>query len=405
MGRILEGIKVVEVALFGFVPSAGAALADWGADVVKIEHPETGDPVRALSSYGFGPGDGGVTTLWEVFNRGKRGVGIDIATPDGLELLMCLIDEADVFITSFMPSARERLGIDVDQVRARNPRIIYGRGTGQGPVGPDADKGGFDGISYWSRSGASTASVPPGYDFPILLPGPAFGDIQSGMFLAGGIAGALYQRERTGQGSVVDVSLFGAGLWAMQASIAGAAAIGADNIVQLDRRRPPNPLTNLYRTADGHFFVLGMLQADRYWPGLCAVLGHPELAADERFTTLALRTEHAEACVAALDAIFTAMTYDELVKALDSQEGQWAPVAVPGDTLTDPQALANGYVQQVDYPSGARLPLVPVPARVDGDLPTLTPAPTLGEHTNEVVLALGRSEEELINLKIAGVIS
>jgi crotonobetainyl-CoA:carnitine CoA-transferase CaiB-like acyl-CoA transferase len=203
----------------------------------------------------------------------------------------------------------------------------------------------------------------------------------------------------------VDVSLLGSGMWAMQASIAGAAARGADNIVQLDRRRPPNPLTNLYRTADGRSFVLGMLQADRYWAGLCEALGHPELAADERFANLALRTQHSEACVAALDAIFTAMSFEEVSKALDSQEGQWAAIALPGDTLTDPQALENGYVQLVEYPGGATLPLVPVPAVVDEAVPVLTPAPTLGEHTDEVVTALGRTPEQLMDLKIAGVIS
>jgi crotonobetainyl-CoA:carnitine CoA-transferase CaiB-like acyl-CoA transferase len=403
--KLLEGVRVVEAAMYAFVPSAGAALADWGADVIKVEHPETGDPIRGLESYGFKPGDGGVTPLWELFNRGKRGVGIDIGTQQGLELLLSLVDEADVFITSFLQPARERLGIDVDQILARNPRIIYGRGTGHGPVGPDADKGGFDGISYWSRPGASTASIPPGYDFPILLPGPAFGDIQSGMFLAGGIAGALYRREKTGQGGVVDVSLLGAGLWAMQASIAGSYVMGANNIVQLDRRRPPNPLTNLYRAGDGRFFVLGMLQADRYWGGLCEVLGRPDLAADERFVDLASRAVHSEACVAELDAIFAKMTFDEIGKALDRQEGQWSDVAFPGDTLTDEQSLVNGYLQMVDYASGARLPMVPVPARLDGDVPDLVPAPTLGEHTDEVLGMLGQSQDDLIALKIAGVIS
>jgi crotonobetainyl-CoA:carnitine CoA-transferase CaiB-like acyl-CoA transferase len=405
VGQLLEGIKVVEVAMYAFVPSAGAALADWGADVIKVEHPETGDPVRGLASYGFGPGDGGVTTLWEVFNRGKRGVGIDLGNEQGLELLLSLVDEADVFITSFMQPARERLGIDVDQIMARNPRIIYGRGTGHGPVGPDADKGGFDGISYWSRPGASTASIPPGYDFPILLPGPAFGDIQSGMFMAGGIVGALYRREKTGQGGVVDVSLLGAGMWAMQASIAGSYAIGEKNIVQLDRRRPPNPLTNLYRTGDDHFFVLGMLQADRYWAGLCAVLGHPELAEDERFLDIKLRAENSEACVAALDAIFATMDFEQLRALLDSQEGQWSDIAFPGDTVTDEQCLANGYLKLVEYENGAKLPLVPVPARLDGEEPDLRPAPTLGQHTDEVLGALGRSQDQLMELKIAGVIS
>jgi crotonobetainyl-CoA:carnitine CoA-transferase CaiB-like acyl-CoA transferase len=225
------------------------------------------------------------------------------------------------------------------------------------------------------------------------------------MSLAGGIAAALYRREKTGKGGVVDVSLLSAGMWAMQATIAGAYAMKADNITQLDRRRPPNPLTNFYRTADGHFFILGMLQGDRFWGELCEALGESELANDSRFGTLASRAEHSEACVSALDAIFGAMNWEQVAKALQSQEGPWAAVALPSDTLTDQQVLENGYLQMVDYPNGATLPLVPVPARLDGALPTLTPAPTLGEHTDEIVTGLGKTPDELMDLKIAGVIS
>lgn len=401
---LLDGVKVVEVAIYAFVPSAGAALADWGADVIKVEHPETGDPMRGLASYGIRPGDGGVTALWEVFNRGKRSVGININTPQGSKLLLSLLDEADVFITNFMQPARKRLGIDVEQVLARNPRIIYGRGTGQGPVGPDADKGGFDALSYWSRPGASTAAKPPNYDFPVMLPGPAFGDLQSGMNLAGGIAAALYRRQKTGKGGVVDVSLLGSGLWAMQAIIAGAYATRRDNIVQLDRYRPPNPLANVYRAGDGRFFVLGMLEADRYWGGLCTALGQPELAQDARFGSLAARAANSEALVKVLDALFANMTMAQIAARLNSQEGQWAPVELPGDTVKDAQSLANGYLQMVRFENGADLPFVPVPARIDGDTPVLARAPGHCEHTDEVLAKLGLPPAELIELKVAGVI-
>jgi crotonobetainyl-CoA:carnitine CoA-transferase CaiB-like acyl-CoA transferase len=405
MSQLLEGVKVVELAIYAFVPSAGAALADWGADVIKVEHPETGDPVRGLVSYGVKPGDGGVTPLWEVFNRGKKSVGIDIHMEAGLELLMCLIDEADVFLTNFMQPARARLGIDVDQVLARNPRIIYGRGTGHGPTGPDANKGGFDGISYWSRPGVATASTPPGYDYPIMLPGPAFGDVQSGMHLAGGVAAALYRREKTGQGGVVDVSLLGSGLWAMGATIAGSYAIGADNIVQLDRRRPENPLANLYRSGDGRFFVLGMLESDKYWSGLCQALGRPELEDDPRFSSFANRRDHSQELVEVLDEIFGALSMVQLAALLDAQAGQWARVEFPGDVVKDEQALLNDYIRFIEYDNGARLPITTVPVRLDGEEVSMSRAPTHGEHTDEVVTGLGRSMEELMELKIGGVIN
>ncbi|MDB5430888.1 MAG: hypothetical protein JWP35_2004 [Caulobacter sp.] len=402
---LLDGIKVVEVAIYAFVPSAGAALSDWGADVIKVEHPESGDPMRGLASYGIKPGDGGVTALWEVFNRGKRSVGININKPEGLKLLMELVDEADVFITNFMQPARHRLGIDADQILARNPRIIYGRGTGQGPLGPDADKGGFDGLSYWGRAGVSTSSMPPDYNFPVMLPGPAFGDVQSGMNMAGGIAAALYQREKTGKGAIVDVSLLGSGLWAMQATIAGAYAIKKDTIVQHDRYRPPNPLANIYRAKDGRFFLIGMLEADRYWSGLCAAIGQPDLAKDPRFIDMKTRGANSEACVTVLDGIFSAMPFAEVAERLNSQEGQWSTVEMPGDTVKDEQSIANHYIQMVKFENGADLPFVPGPAQIDGVAPVLTRAPEHGEHTDAIFESMGHSMDELIELKIAGVIA
>ena len=245
----------------------------------------------------------------------------------------------------------------------------------------------------------------PNTTFPVMLPGPAFGDVQSGMHLAGGILGALYRRERTGEGGVVDVSLLGAGLWAMQASIAGTYATGAPNIQQLDRCRPPNPLANVYKTSDDRFLVLGMLEADRYWPGLCEVLGKPELKSDPRFANFSLRAKNTEACVGVLDDLFGALTLDQVAKALDSQEGPWTLIGFPGEAVKDEQAFINGYIQYVDYENGARLPLVTVPARLDGHQQKLSRAPAHAEHTDEVMAALGIDDEELINLKVAGVIA
>jgi crotonobetainyl-CoA:carnitine CoA-transferase CaiB-like acyl-CoA transferase len=405
MTQLLNDIKIVEVAIYGFVPSAAAALSDWGAQVIKVEHPETGDPVHGLSAYGINPGDGGVTPLWEVFNRGKQSVGIDIATGEGLELLMKLVDEADVFLTNFMGSARKRLGIDVDAIMARNPRIIYGRGTGHGPIGPDAEKGGFDAVSYWSRPGASISAIAPGGEWPVLMPGPAFGDLQAGLHLAGGVVAALYQREKTGKGSVVDVSLLGSGLWAMQASIAGCYVKESRNIDQLDRARPPNPLANIYRTKDRQYFVLGMLESDKYWKAFCAAIGEAGLATHPDFADSRLRAANSESCVSALDAIFEKMTLEAVAAALGGQEGQWSVIAAPGDAINDRQALENDYIQFVEYPNGAKLPLVPLPTRVDGQEVTLRPAPGHAEHTDEVLTGLGKTLDELIELKVAGIIS
>jgi crotonobetainyl-CoA:carnitine CoA-transferase CaiB-like acyl-CoA transferase len=402
---VLHGVRVVEVAFYGYVPAAAAALGDWGADVIKIEHPETGDPIRGLVAFGVKPGDGGVTALWEAFNRGKRSAGIDIARPEGLEILLSLVDQADVFLTNFLGPARRRLGIDAEHILDRNPSIIYARGSGQGVRGPDADKGGFDAISYWARSGLATAAMPSDYDYPVNLPGPAVGDVQAGLNLAGAVAAALFRRERTGQGAIVDGSLLASGLWAMQASLAGSFVTGRDDLPKWNRRLPGNPLVNVYRTADARFIQLAMLEADRYWPGLCVAAGRPEWIADPRLATASLRLAHVEECVALLDELFAKRTLVEWTDVLATQEGQWATVNTAREALQDEQAWANNYLQMVQYGNGIELPLVPAPVQFDGEVPTLSRAPGHGEHTDEVLRELGASEARVLELKIDGIIT
>lgn len=204
MSGPLDGIKVIEVSSWMFIPSAGAVLVDWGADVIKIEHPETGDPQRGLVTSGLLPGGpDGVNFMMEQPNHGKRSVAIDLSHPDGREALLKLVETADIFLTNYMPAVRRKLRIDVDDIRERNPDIVIARGTGQGPKGPDAEKGGYDGASFWARGGV--ASVMPDKDgWPMGQPAPAFGDVIGGLSVAGAIAAALVKRERTGEASVVD---------------------------------------------------------------------------------------------------------------------------------------------------------------------------------------------------------
>ncbi len=404
MTKVLDGVRVVEVALYGFVPAAASVLADWGADVVKIEHPETGDPIRGLAAFGVKPGDGGVTMLWEVLNRGKRCAGIDIAHPDGYEALMSLVEEADVFVTNFLGPARSRLCIDAEHIHARNPRIVYARGTGHGVHGADADRGGFDGISYWARTGLATAAMPVDYGYPINLPGPAVGDIQAGLNLAGGIAAALFHRERTGDGSVVDASLLAAGLWAMQPTIAGSYVIDRDQLPRSDRRRPGNPLANVYRTADERFIFLAMLEADRYWPGFCEAVGRHEWIGDPSLATAESRLANVEKTVQLLDELFGQHPLSHWMAVLSTQDGQWSVVQSPREALGDQQAWDNGFFAEVEYDNGARLPLVPAPIQFDGIAAELTRAPSHGEHTDDLLRERGISEERLLELKISGAI-
>jgi crotonobetainyl-CoA:carnitine CoA-transferase CaiB-like acyl-CoA transferase len=403
MEQVLAGVRVVEVAQWWFVPAAGAVLADWGADVIKVEHPVHGDPQRGLVTSGLLPNTGGVNFMVEQPNRGKRSVGIDLAHPGGLDVLHRLVATADVFLTNFLPPARRRLKIDVDDIRAINPRIVYVRGHGQGARGPDAEKGGYDAASFWCRGGIGNALTPPDAPAPVMQRA-AFGDSIGGMTMAGGIAAALFRRERTGVASVVDVSLLGTALWIMAPDLIASQLLGVD-LPAADRTRSPNPIVNSYRTKDRRWLFLNMLQPDRFWPDLCARLGRPDLVTDPRFADARARFEHRGPCIAELDAVFAGATLDEWRVRLADAEGVWAPMQTTRELAADPQALANGYLPRVAPAAGPDFTLVANPVQFDEESPTLTPAPDLGQHTEEVLLELGLGWEELAAYKEAGAIS
>src|SRR4051794_9542814 len=294
MDEVLAGVRVIEVATWTFVPAAGAVLADWGADVIKVEHPLTGDPQRGLMTSGLMGGGGGIPNfMMEQPNRGKRSIGIDIRTEDGLELLYKLAETADVFLTSFLPAARQSMKIDVEHMRARNPNIIYVRGSGNGQRGPESERGGYDGATYFARGGHALSLTPDSMEYPI-GPRAAYGDLPGGMTIAGGIAAALFRRERHGVPSEVDISLLSCALWALAPDVMASKIF---NLPKLptgggDRFANPNVLVNTYKTKDDRFIMLCMLESDKYWADTCRQIGHPELIDDPRFVDHAARTEN-----------------------------------------------------------------------------------------------------------------
>ena len=403
MKDVLAGIRVVEVAAWTFVPISGAVLAEWGADVIKVESPSGGDPQRGLVSSGLVPGADGVNFMFELPNRGKRSVGLDLTTEDGREVLYKLVETADVFVTNNLPDVRAKLGIELEQIRARNPKVVYVRGSGQGARGPEAGRGGFDGASYWARAGLASTFTAPGAQWPVDQR-PAFGDVLGGLTIAGGIAAALVRRERTGEPSVVDVSLLAMGLWSLGPDVTSAKLYENVEIPSFDRDSLPNPLVGTYPTKDGRFISLILLQSDRFWPDLAEHLDRPDLVDDPRFKDGLARYENRRECIQVLRDIFRERTYAEWCDRLQTLKGVWAPVRTALETHDDPQVVANGYLEPITAASGAEFVLPANPVQFDETPASVGCAPDHGEHTDEVLLELGLSYDEILQHKLSGAV-
>ena len=399
----LDGIRVIEVASWMFVPSGGSVLVDWGADVIKVE-PKTGDPQRGLVTSGLLPGGaGGVNFMIEQPNRGKRSVALDLANPDGREALLKLAETADVFLTNYLPQVRRKLGIDVDDVRARNPNIIYARGSGTGPKGTDAEKGGYDGATFWARGGV--ASVMPERDgWPPAQVAPAFGDVMGGLTTAGAIAAALVKRERTGEASIVDVSLLATAMWQVSPLVIASKLFGFSKIPQGDRTKSPNPGVGVYRTADDRFIALILLQSDKHWADFVDRLGVPEMATDPKFADSAARAENNTECILKLDEVFGSQPLSHWKKVLETFEGVWSPFQSLDELYDDEAVIANGYLPSMTAGNGQDVQLVASPAQFDEQPVTVERAPEHGEHTETALLEAGYEWEQLAAMKESGAI-
>jgi crotonobetainyl-CoA:carnitine CoA-transferase CaiB-like acyl-CoA transferase len=404
----MKGVKMVEVAQFTFTPAAGAVLADWGADVIKVEHAVTGDAQRGFRAGLGGLAEGKFHPIMEHPNRGKRSIGLALETLGGHEVLLDLVRGADIFLINFLPDARKRLKLEVEDIRQANPKIIYARGSGHGQRGPDAVKGGYDGSTFWCRAGSAWSATPSDSPRVINQPAGAYGDSIGGMTIAGGIAGALFWRERTGEPSVVDVSLMSVGAWMMGLNINNALLAG--------QVTPPPPLTapmnvavnptlGMFRTSDERWINFTMLQPGRYFADVCKHLGVEYLLEDERFQTAEGLMEHAnEAGVVVAEAI-RQKPYGYWVEHLQTMEGQWAPVQDPLEVADDPQMEANGYMLPIVDADGKPRRLVASPVQFDDTPPTLRRAPQFAEDTDDILRELGKTEDEIIQLKIDGAVT
>ncbi|MDV3124462.1 CoA transferase [Mycobacterium sp. 21AC1] len=409
MRKPLNGVRVLEVAQFTFVPSAGAVLADWGADVVKIEHPVTGDAqrglVKVLGAAASKPGSS-FAPIMEAPNRGKRSVGLALDNAEGRPIFDELVRRTDVFLTNYLPSARQKLSIDVDDVRRVNPDIIYVAGSGFGMTGPDRDAGAYDATAFWARGGSADGLNPADADHSAFMPAGAYGDNIGGMTIAGGVAAALYGRHLTGEPSVLDVSLLAVGAWTTQFSVNMAMLMGGPlPKVQRRTQAPGNPLTGAYRTSDGRFVQLSMLQPTRYWPEFCALMGLDQYAADPRFQSVQAMAEHADLAYGIVHDAIAKLSFAECREILSRGTGQWSPVQDAWEMANDEALNANARIADVTDAEGNPQKLVASPVRFDDDTAALTRAPQFAEHTDDLLRELGIDDNRLIELKVAGAIT
>lgn len=409
MVKVMQGFRVLEVAQFTFVPAAGAILADWGADVIKVEHPTRGDTQRGFLNMGGIQVDPDRHPLMEHPNRGKRSVGIDVSTPGGQEVIYELAKTSDVFLTNYKPAQRQKNKFDVEHIRAVNPNIVYARGSAYGDKGPERDVGGYDGTAFWTRSGIGYALTPEELGGALGQGIPAFGDSIGGMFIAGGISAALLHRERTGEAVELDVSLLSTAWWAAGASMTQGMETG-----EVMRTPMPgtatamsvNPFMGNYETSDGGTINLCIISPTGLIRDTFEHLGIPEAADDPRFSDVLPLIQNAGAAAELISKAVAAKPFDYWREHLKTMQGQWAPFQSLLDLAHDEQALANDMIAEVELASGGKpFKVVRGPVQFNHEPLQTTGAPQASEHTELVLMELGMDWDRIEELKQSGAIA
>lgn len=399
---LLEGLHVVDVASFIAGPAAAAVLGDFGADVVKVEPPHTGDSYRALSRVPPNPSVDGVNYPWQLDNRNKRSIELNLKSSDARSVLERLVRWADVLVTNFPPHTRAKLGLEYDDLAPLNPRLIYADVTGFGEQGPDAHLPGFDVTAYWARSGLMDFTRQR--DAAPAINAFGSGDHPTAITLFAGIMTALYRREKTGQGARVSASLIAEGAWAAGMWLQ-AALLGGKPPRPVDRSDPPNALANVYHTADNRWILLAFANEDKQVPLFLKAIGHPEAAEDPRFHDTTSRRAHAADIVTLLDKRFATRPLAEWREVLDAAGLTYGVVQTLEECAHDPQLPANQIVVPIEDGSSEPHLTLNSPVHLDQEQKVPPrPAPDLGEHTEEVLIELGFSADDIESLRTGGAI-
>jgi crotonobetainyl-CoA:carnitine CoA-transferase CaiB-like acyl-CoA transferase len=397
---IFKGLKVLDCASFIAAPAAATVLSDFGAEVIKIEPPGSGDPYRNLPQLpGYPRSEENYAWLME--SRNKRSLALDLSRPEGQAVLHRLVMDADVFITNFPPGVRSRLGISYAELGPLNPRLIYASFTGYGEKGEEANKPGFDSNAYWARSGLmdlvrADENTTPARSMP------GMGDHPCAMALYGAIVTALYKRERTGKGSHVASNLMANGIWA-NSVFAQAKLSGAKFSERRNREHALNAVTNHYKCKDGRWIILSLLNEERQWPTLARCLGREDLVTDERFATKADRHKRSVELIKTFDEIFATRDLAEWRKALDGNGLVFGVVGILDDLPTDRQMIDNGVLVPFE---GDTMLTVSSPIWVDGSEKTQPKRPpAIGEHSDEVLREAGFDDAAIRQLRASGTVA
>ncbi len=403
MTDIFEGVRVVELAQYVFVPSAGALMADHGAEVIKIEPPGIGDPYRTLK-VGDGRETAQANLSMEQNNRGKKSLALDLKNPEGREALLRLVETADVFLTSLRPRALTALKLDPEDLLARNPRIIYARGNGLGFKGPEADKAGYDASAFWARGGFADLLTAPDAA-TTCRPRPALGDHTSAMSLLAAISAALFRRERTGKGMVAETSLLQNAAWILSSDLTISRSVPGYDPHAGFSSAIRQPLMRTYKTADGRWIQLMLLAPDKPWPGLCAVLELPELVHDPRFATGAARIENGDVLGNIIAERIGSKPWIEWMPSFRAWDAPWELIHTIHELGDDPQLAAAGSIFKMHLPNGAAVDVVAGPIGFDGVCAPAhpKPSPDLGADSDALLLEIGYVESEIARLRAAGV--
>ena len=404
MTKGLEGVKIVEVGGAVAMPIVGQLMGSWGAEVIHVEPPGKGDNQRHLLEQGMSgwAKPHPINYLWEHVDRNKKSIAIHLGSADGQKVLHKLIAEADVFVNNLRPYEVEKFNLGYPTLKTANPRLIYANLTGYGRKGPEKDTGGYDSVAFWARSGVM--DLMHDLDSAPNISRPAYGDHITSLSLLAGIMSALYMRERTGKAQEVEVSLYNPAVWVLGFDISGCLITGED-AVRPQRRTMGNPIRNVYPTKDKRWIMLGMTNAQHYWPAFCKAIQRPELENDPKFATYRDRSANAAELIRILEEIFLTRTYAEWIDILSANRLVWSPVTTPLEVTRDVQAQANEFFVEWDHPEYGPIKVLDNPIKLSETPARIhSRAPALGEHTIELMKRLGYEDTEIQALKAAGTI-